>query len=57
MDEGTDAKEAWEICLKYFNGEHALEKIAAREGWKRKRVEALRTGWKERGVLLEVRGW
>ncbi|MCJ1401151.1 Nitrogen permease regulator 3 [Xylographa trunciseda] len=53
----AEEKEAWETCLKYFNGEHALEKIAAREGWKRKRVEGLRAGWRERGVLLEGRGW
>ncbi|MCJ1322109.1 Nitrogen permease regulator 3 [Xylographa vitiligo] len=53
----VEEKEAWETCLKYFNGEHALEKIAAREGWKRKRVEGLRAGWRDRGVLLEGRGW
>ncbi|MCJ1284800.1 Nitrogen permease regulator 3 [Xylographa opegraphella] len=53
----VEEKEAWETCLKYFNGEHALEKIATREGWKRKRVEALTAGWRERGVLLEGRGW
>ncbi|MCJ1394713.1 Nitrogen permease regulator 3 [Xylographa bjoerkii] len=53
----AEEKEAWETCLKYFNGEHALEKIAAREGWKRKRVEGLRAGWRDRGVLLEGRGW
>ncbi|MCJ1433942.1 Nitrogen permease regulator 3 [Xylographa pallens] len=52
-----EEKEAWATCLQYFNGEHALEKIAAREGWKRKRVEGLRAGWRERGVLLEGRGW
>ncbi|MCJ1382144.1 Nitrogen permease regulator 3 [Xylographa soralifera] len=53
----AEEREAWETCLMYFNGEHALEKIAAREGWKRKRVEGLRAGWRDRGVLLEGRGW
>ncbi|MCJ1296455.1 Nitrogen permease regulator 3 [Xylographa carneopallida] len=53
----AEEKEGWETCLAYFNGEHALEKIAAREGWKRKRVEGLRAGWRDRGVLLEVRRW
>ena len=55
--EGKDLKEAWERCLIYFNGEHALEKIAVREGWKRKRVEALRAEWVRRGVLVEARHW
>ncbi|MCJ1243757.1 Nitrogen permease regulator 3 [Trapelia coarctata] len=55
--EGKEASEAWEVCLKYFNGENALEKIAVREGWKRKRVETLRGVWKQRGVLVEGRGW
>ena len=55
--EGTEVRECWEKCVKYFNGEHALEKIAVREGWKRKRVEALRAGWTKTGVLVEVRHW
>ena len=55
--EGRDVREAWERCLKYFNGEHALEKIAIREGWKRKRVEAWRGIWGKMGVLVEVRHW
>lgn len=56
-EDGHDAREAWERCLKYFNGEHAMEKIAVREGWKRKKVEALRARWRSRGFLLEVRHW
>lgn len=55
--DGKEASEAWEVCLKYFNGEHALEKIAVGEAWKRKRVEMLRGIWKQRGVLVEGRGW
>ena len=55
--EGKEIKELWISCLKYFNGEHALEKIAIREGWKRKRVEALRATWGKMGILVEVRHW
>jgi len=56
--DGNEVSEAWEVCLKYFNGgEHALEKIAVGEAWKRKRVEMLRGIWKQRGVLVEGRGW
>ena len=54
---GKEVRGAWEKCLKYFNGEHALEKIAVREGWKRKRVDALRAAWASAGVLLEARHW
>lgn len=56
-EDGKDVRDAWDGCLKYFNGEHALEKIAAREGWKRRKVEALRLRWRARGVLLEVKHW
>ena len=55
--EGKEVKEAWERCLKYLNGEHALEKIPTREGWKRKSVEAWRASWVRSGVSIEVRGW
>ena len=55
--DGKEVSEAWEVCLKYFNGENALEKIAVRENWKRKRVEMLRGVWRQRGVLVEGRGW
>lgn len=57
MMEGHEVREAWEKCLKYFNGEHAVEKIAVREGWKRKKVDALRADWSARGILVEVRHW
>ena len=55
--QGEETREAWEKCLKYFNGEHALEKIAVREGWKRKKVEGWRAIWGRMGVLVEVRHW
>ena len=55
--EGTDSAEAWNSCLGFFDGQHALETIAVREGWKRKRVESLRAGWVRMGVLVEVRHW
>jgi nitrogen permease regulator 3-like protein len=57
VSEGREVRECWERCLKYFNGEHALEKIAMRESWKRKKVEGLRSSWVRLGVLLEVRHW
>jgi hypothetical protein len=55
--EGKEVREAWERCLKYLNGEHALEKISVREGWKRKKVEGWRAVWERMGVLREWRGW
>ena len=54
---GEEVKQAWETCLKYFNGQHALEKIAVREGWKRKRVAEHLALWDAMGVLVRVRHW
>ncbi|MCJ1314565.1 Nitrogen permease regulator 3 [Agyrium rufum] len=47
----------WEKCLGYFNGRHALEKIAVREGWKRKKVADLLARWKDLEVLVVARHW
>ena len=55
--EGPESRAAWERCVRYFDGAHALDKIAAREGWKRKAVEARRAAWVRLGVLIEVRFW
>lgn len=55
--QGAEAQSAWERCLRYFDGRHALETIAVREGWKRKAVADLVAGWEELGVLLKVRHW
>ncbi|KAL8824012.1 MAG: hypothetical protein Q9191_005374, partial [Dirinaria sp. TL-2023a] len=43
--QGAETQSAWNECVKYFDGKHALETIAVREGWKRKRVAELITGW------------
>jgi hypothetical protein len=43
--------------VRYFDGKHAIETIPVREGWKRKRVVALLTGWEELGVLVRGRHW
>ena len=55
--EGRESADAWTTCLGFFDGEHALETIAVREGWKRKRVEGFRAAWVKMGVLVEVRHW
>ena len=55
--QGTDSKTAWEKCLKYFDGKHAVETIAVREGWKRKHVMEFITDWEALGILSKVRHW
>lgn len=55
--QGPETHSAWEKCLRYFDGRHALETIAVREGWKRKGVQELVAGWEEMGVLGRVRHW
>lgn len=55
--QGEEAQKAWQDCIKYFDGKHALETIAVREGWKRKRVGELIAGWENLGVLRRVRHW
>lgn len=52
-----DLREAWPILLKYFDGSHALDDIALREGLKRKRVAALLGQIRELGWLVIVRHW
>lgn len=49
--------ELWPIMLKYFDGKHALDEIALREGLKRKRVASVLARLKEGGCLLTVRHW
>lgn len=53
----TDLTDTWRAWSKYFNGQHALEKIAVREGVKRKRVVALLGVMEGGGVLRVWRGW
>lgn len=55
--QGSDSQSAWDRCIKYFDGKHALETIPVREGWKRKRVKELLDGWVELGVLVTGRHW
>lgn len=55
--QGKEVRGAWERCFGYFDGKHALEIIAAREGWKRKRVEELIAGWEGLGILVRARHW
>lgn len=55
--QGVETQNAWNECVKYFDGKHALETIAVREGWKRKRVAELVVGWEGLGILRRVRHW
>jgi hypothetical protein len=55
--QGAENESAWEKCVRYFDGRHALETIAVREGWKRKAVADFVAGWEELGVLLKARHW
>ncbi|CAF9934322.1 MAG: Nitrogen permease regulator 3 [Heterodermia speciosa] len=55
--QGEEARDGWEKCVKYFDGKHALETIAIREGWKRKKVGDLVAGWEGMGFLRRVRHW
>ena len=50
-------RDLWPVLLKYFDGRHALEIIAAREGLKRKMVFSLVKALEEGGWLLTVRHW
>ena len=54
---GEDTKVAWDKCIKYFDGQHAIEIIAAREGWKRKKAAEFITVWEEMGLLVKGRHW
>ncbi|KAH7114318.1 nitrogen permease regulator of amino acid transport activity 3-domain-containing protein [Dendryphion nanum] len=47
----------WPVILRYLDGRHALEDIAPREGWKRKKVWGLVGEVRKGGWLLEVRHW
>lgn len=55
--QGVEAQKAWERCLKYFDGKHAVETIAVQEGWKRKRVAEFLAGWEGEGILMKGRSW
>ncbi|KAF2804861.1 uncharacterized protein BDZ99DRAFT_467106 [Mytilinidion resinicola] len=53
----ADLREMWPTLLKYFDGKHALDDVALREGLKRKRIAALVGMIREGGWLLTVRHW
>lgn len=55
--QGKDTRCAWDRCVGYFDGRHAVEVIAVREGWKRKRVDELMAGWERLGILIRDRHW
>ncbi|KAL8715249.1 MAG: hypothetical protein Q9220_001207 [cf. Caloplaca sp. 1 TL-2023] len=55
--QGVEGQKAWNKCLRYFDGKHAVETIAVQEGWKRKRVADLVAGWEGEGLLLRARHW
>ena len=54
---GDESQAAWDRCVKYFDGRHAIETIPMREDWKRKKVKELVDGWVELGVLVRGRHW
>lgn len=56
-NQGADAQLAWDRIVKYFDGRHAIETIATREGWKRKRIGDLVAGWEAEGLLIRGRHW
>ena len=55
--QGLDSQSAWDKCVNYFDGHHAIETIAVQEGLKRKRMTELVAGWEELGVLVRGRHW
>ena len=52
-----ELRDLWPLWVRYFDGQHALDEIATREGLKRKKVAALLSQLREMGVLLTVRHW
>ena len=55
--QGDESGKAWDKCVRYFDGSHAIESIGIIEGWKKKRTFELVTGWEELGILLKNRRW
>lgn len=54
---GKEEQLAWDKCVQYLDGKHALEIIAVRQGWKRKRVAELLNGWEKLEILVRARHW
>lgn len=55
--QNKELREVWGTLVKYFDGRKAVEEIASREGWKRRRVDELMTRLEAEGVLCVVRHW
>ena len=55
--QGKDNQEAWDKCVKYFDGKHALDAIVINEGWKRRKVAELINAWEAEGLLVRGRHW
>ncbi|KAL9032113.1 MAG: hypothetical protein Q9180_006693 [Flavoplaca navasiana] len=55
--QGVEGQKAWNRCLKYFDGKHAIEMIAVQEGWKRKRIAEFIASWEAEGLVLRGRHW
>ncbi|KAI4267887.1 MAG: hypothetical protein L6R38_008047 [Xanthoria sp. 2 TBL-2021] len=55
--QGVEGQKAWNRCLKYFDGKHAIEMIAVQENWKRKRIAEFIAGWEAEGLLLRGKHW
>ncbi|KAL8863095.1 MAG: hypothetical protein Q9178_000469 [Gyalolechia marmorata] len=55
--QGFEGQKAWNRCLRYFDGKHAIEMIAVQENWKRKRIAEFIVGWEAEGLLLRGRHW
>ena len=55
--QGAESQAAWNKCMKYLDGTHALESIAVSEGWKRKRTSEFVAGWDNLGILAKSRHW
>ena len=55
--QGRESQEAWDRCIKYFDGKHALGAIVVNEGWKRRRVAELINAWEAEGLLVRGRHW
>lgn len=54
---GSESRAAWDRCIKYFDGQHAVESIAVRENWKRKHVAEWVAEWQGLGLLITTRHW
>lgn len=55
--QGVEGQKAWNRCLRYFDGKHAVEMIAVQENWKRKRVAEFIASWQAEGLLLRGKHW